>query len=358
MEIFAASQQWATRPQDERFRTLAEMFNACKSYAAAAVEKVRQWSDLRVTTEGEDVVLSGNANNPARLTHFAFGQLAARVGAPGAYLRTLPAALAADALNYGLQKRDDGASAALLFHHNGGALLRAVTSEKYSRIWNYEVCERLMGVCDTHNLLPAAPTFRHFDDGKGNYPALYASAHDMFAFVMSRDRYVTDPIGKSPLYRGVIVTNSEVGASALKLLGFNFREICGNHIIWGAQEIAEISLRHVGKVRDKWQDAAIRVRKYLDAAGSLDTARFAQVTRAIPGATKDEVLDAVFAQRPGVSRAVLSAGYDAVQPDVDGAPNTPWGVAQGLTRHSQTVSFADDRTTIDRAAGKVLDFAF
>ncbi len=54
-------------------------------------------------------------------------------------------------------------------------------------------------------------------------------------------------------------------------------------------------------------------------------------------------------------RSTFPVGYDAVQPDVDGDPRTPWGMAQGLTRYSQTTPYADKRTDIDRAAGRLLE---
>jgi hypothetical protein len=38
MELFAASRQWATRPDDQRFWTLAEIAPSCKAYANASKE--------------------------------------------------------------------------------------------------------------------------------------------------------------------------------------------------------------------------------------------------------------------------------------------------------------------------------
>ena len=60
----------------------------------------------------------------------------------------------------------------------------------------------------------------------------------------------------------------------------------------------------------------------------------------------------------GLTRKVIDAGYEAVIPAQDGDPRTVWGMMQGLTRHSQTVPFADARTTIDVAAGKLMEAAF
>lgn len=352
MELFHAHHQWANRPADERFRTLADMHAATLAYATAAVEKDVPWNDLRVEAQGDELSVIGKAGTPAVLTHYAFGQLAARVGAPAGYLRSIPATLAAQNVNYGLKQRAPEGSASLLFHRNSRIILRAATSEKYSRIWNHEVIARLADLCESRGMVPAAPTFRQTGD---DAPALYASDHDMFAFVMSADRVIPDPTGAN-LFRGIIVANSEVGDKALSVMGFYFRDICGNHIIWGAQQIAEIRLTHVGNIRGRWAEATARVRRYLDGSASFDTAKFQEMTVRI-GNTKDEVLDALFGKKLA-TRGILAASYDAVKPEEDGDPRTVWGFAQGMTRHSQTLPFADERTAIDKAAGKLLDFKF
>lgn len=353
MELFHAHRQWATRPSDERFSSLVEMRDACRAYADVAVEARAPYSSLRVEAQGEDLRLIGKAGVPALLTHHAFGQLAGRAGAPAGYLRDLSPTLAAQNLNYGLANRSEG-DAVLLFHRNGDLVLRAATSEVYERVWNWEVIDRLMDLADRTRLVPARPTFRKTGD---DAPALYASDHDMFAFMMSPERAVEDPT-RNALYRGLIVANSEVGDKALWLLGFYFREICGNHIIWGAEEIAEIKLVHRSGIRRGMMNAEVGVRRFLDGAASLDEAKFNGTTIPIAG-TKDEVLDAVFGKlKTSISRRALSAGYDAVVESIDGDARTPWGLAQGITRHSQTVPYADERTSLDRAAGKLLRIAF
>jgi hypothetical protein len=77
------------------------------------------------------------------------------------------------------------------------------------------------------------------------------------------------------------------------------------------------------------------------------------------GDTKESVLDKLFGMRSLVlTRKTLEAGYDAVNYAQDGDPRTVWGMVQGLTRHSQTVAYADARTAIDTAAGKLMEAAF
>ena len=147
MELFHAHNQWATRPADERFRTIKELYDVCKEYARSAGEKTVPVASIRTEAIDGNVQLVGRENHPALLTHWAFGQLSARIGAPASYLRELPATLACQNLNYGLARYADKTdSANLLFHQNDGLLLRAFTSSEYARIWNWEVAERLLSL--------------------------------------------------------------------------------------------------------------------------------------------------------------------------------------------------------------------
>lgn len=353
MELYQAHHQWANRPADERFASLEAMHETTKGYADRASESRIPWALLRADADGNDLYLT-RGQGTARIGHYAFGQLANRIAAPASYLRQLPATLAAQNLNHGLKTRAPGGEAQLLFHSNGERVLRAATSETYTRIWNHEVIERLLDLSARTGLVPARPTFRETGD---DAPALYASDHDMFAFLMSGQREVRGPLGDQ-LFRGIIVVNSEVGAAALRVLAFYFRAICGNHIIWGAEEIAEVRLIHRSGIRQNWLDAQVRVRRYLDASETFDRARFSEMLVKIAD-TKDAVLDRVFGKMKGqITRRALDAGYDAVVPGEDGSPRSVYGLAQGITRHSQTLSYADERTALDRAAGKLMSLTF
>jgi hypothetical protein len=356
MELFHANKQWSTRPADERFASIRELHDACKAYASTAKENTVEVSNLRTEAIDGDVQIVGRRNNAAKLTHWAFGQLSARVGAPGGYLRDLPATLACQNLNYGLANLADKTDTAnLLFHQNGGLLLRAFTSNKYARIWNWEVAERLLQL-ETQGWKPAMPTI---NKTAHDFPALYASDHDMFAFVANDSYRIKEEGNPDGLMRGVIVENSEVGASALKLTRFFYRALCSNHIIWGASRVMDISVRHVGDARQRWNGYYAAIKRYADSGVAADEANIASARTVKIGDTKESVLDKLFGMRSlGLTRKVIDAGYEAVIPAQDGDPRTVWGIVQGLTRHSQTVPFADARTTIDVAAGKLMEAAF
>jgi hypothetical protein len=274
MNLYDACGQWAERPADERFASLPAMLDACRGYSDWACESSVPFSTLRAigNDQSGEVTLTGNAGLEARLTHWAFGKMASYANAPATYLRKLPPTLAANCLNYGLQQRNLSAPVELLFHHaphehrqlplpkmfsvsDKPLILRALTSEKYTRIWNWEVVEHLMPLLEQGwRVPPARPVFgdqpgtrRATDEdvldaqgflsinvGDWIAPAgLYASAHDMFIFLINERNCIRDGTDAG-LSRGVFFENSEVGDKALRCTIFLYRHVCGNHIVWDA----------------------------------------------------------------------------------------------------------------------------
>jgi hypothetical protein len=234
--------------------------------------------------------------------------------------------------------------------------LRAATTEVYERIWNWEIGERLLELADRLKLTPAVPTFQWNNSALSDKdPALYASDHDMFVFLMDRNRNVGG--SADAMFRGLIVSNSEVGGTSLAMLQFLFRDLCANHIIWGAKDVAELRVQHRGNVRGKWSDFMAQARRYLDSSVVGEDAMIERSKRFPLGRDKEEVLDMLFGKR-FLARKTLEAAYDAVVPEQDGDPKTAWGFTQGLTRHAQTLPYADERTAMDRQGRKVLSMAF
>lgn len=361
MELFNANQQWKTRPADQRFPSIQSLYDQTKHYADIASEKDVPYANIRVEAFDNDVQVVGKAGIPAKLTNWAFGQLCARIGAPAGYLRDLPATLAAQNVNHGLARLSlDKANekvARCMFHKNGNLVLRALTSDSYQRIWNYEVAERLLDM-EADGWIPAMPTI-NLSEGEEGQSALYVSDHDMFAFIRHNDRVIKEAGTSEPLYRGAIAFNSEVGGGSIGVMTFLYREQCSNHIIWGASEVNEIRMRHIGSVRDRFNIYATELRRYLDSSADGEEAKIASAKYKLIADTKEKVLDVLFGKRSfGLSRKTLDASYEAVQPDEDGDPRSVWGFVQGVTRHSQETNFADERMKMDRAAGKILEADF
>lgn len=392
--LFEANAQWSTRPADERFGSLPEMLEATKKYAQAAVVfKGVRLGDLRVEASDQDLMLVGKGN-AAKITHHAFGQISALAGAPAGFLRTLPPTLAAQNINYTLKRRDDNTTANLLCHRNGSFVARSINTDNYDRVWNYEIVSRIMDRMDGWRVPPARPAFA---GQPGSRPAteadilpnqgdfglavkvgdmiapagLYASDHDMFAFLVDASRQIWD--GQKFLNRGVFIKNSEVGESGLNFKIFTYDNVCGNHIVWGVGKVLDINVRHVKSAHaergNTFANAVNQWRVITDGQnadiGAMEAGIKAAKAREIAG-SKDDVLDALFSfakakKLQALTRKTLAAGYEIAEATPRyGSPRTVWGIVNGLTEYSQKVAqgATDDRTDLDVQAGRVMEMAF
>lgn len=374
MELFKAHSQWKSRPSDERFKNVKELHLACAGYRAIAAEATAPFSQLRVEAQNDELVLVGKAGVPAKLTHWAMGQLSLRAGAPAAYLRELPTTLAAQNLNHGLKERgidDPTTPAKLLFHQNGSLVLRAALSEKYSRIWNSDVTSRLIELQDRNPSWRNPMAYKVLAPGKGgNWPTmssemepagLYASDHDMFAFLVDESKTLKgSPAG---LNRGFFVWNSEVGASSFGVMTFLYDRVCGNNIVWGAKGVTEFRTRHVGQANAlAFGELQGQIRTYMDSSASEMEKKIEHAQNFSLGKTKEEVGQAVLKLVSSNRILGLPANKiaDAIElaetrEDHYGNPYSMWGVVSGLTEASQWEAHADRRVEIDRAAGKLLN---
>src|SRR3990167_8667042 len=117
-----ASKQWSSRPADERFLSLLDMqshFDHIRENSREVVVSSRR-IQAEPAEDNKDLVITGPNGHAYGLTHWAFGQLAQLGDAPAGYLRTLPAPIAADCVNYGLQFKRSIEDVGVLLYKNGG----------------------------------------------------------------------------------------------------------------------------------------------------------------------------------------------------------------------------------------------
>jgi hypothetical protein len=65
MELFAAHNQWATRPDDQRFATVQALYDATRAYAKSSAVKNVPFNVLRTEADKGEVKLVGKAGIPA-----------------------------------------------------------------------------------------------------------------------------------------------------------------------------------------------------------------------------------------------------------------------------------------------------
>jgi hypothetical protein len=355
--LMTAFNQWANRPADESFDSLEALHNHVLAQWKASAESTTNVKALRVDVIDDQPVLVGPSGIPARFTHHSFQQFARRVGAPASYLRQLPALLAAQNLNNGIESLNLGTGEddkTLFLRTNKGFLVRAFNTDSYTRFLNHEITARLLRLQREQGWHPAPAAF----DGKRG---LYAGDRDMFVFMVDDDRRIFETLPGGGLSRGFFVSNSEIGNSrSFKLTMFLYEWICGNHRVVGAKDITEISIPHRGDAAENraMNAVGVELRKYANVAASEQEAMITKARATIVGSNKDEILDAIFGLKvQGLTRDVIGKGYDVAvkQEERYGNPNSAWAITGGITEYATTIEYADERNVIDRAAGKLLE---
>lgn len=349
-----AHEQWSRRAPDERFSSLSDMHAVATGMRAAS----RSASSVPVkrltaTAIGDDVRVTGPTGTTAKLTNWSFGQLATRADAPAGYLQTLPAIMAAECLNHGL--RGASGDASLMFNVGSGGMsditARAVTSDRYSRIWNADVTARLIDLEASGTWQPAPAAF---DGSRG----LYLGDRDMFAFMVDNERRIFEKLPGGGLSRGFFAWNSEVGAASFGIMTFLYEYVCGNHRVWGAQQVAEVRLRHVGAGLDRRAFGTLQANltAYADSSATADELRIERMRTVELGANKDEILDALF-NRFKVPKGLASQTIDLAEQRVDwyGNPRSVWGIAGALTEIGRDKPNADERAKVDRMGAKIME---
>lgn len=254
--ISRVSSEWFSRPDDERFLSLPDLYERVRRRAEAATTRIVESCSVRVVARSDEperlsLVVPGREDAVAP-TNWSFGQLCSLVGAPASYLRTLPAALAGINMQHGLIEHR-GENVKLLETSDGRTELRAVTGPDYGRIWDHELVAAVMriagnGTGDTRWKVPGVLDWgtMHYNphvDVSRDTTTLYASDRDVFLFLVDD----THPIeaGKLPngdpdlFFRGFYCWNSEVGSKALGIATFYLRAVCMNRNLWGVENFQE-----------------------------------------------------------------------------------------------------------------------
>ena len=353
---YTAHREWASRPPDERYASVHALYEAARARHARIEERTTETVDLRTEAlDTDDLAICNTSGQTAALTHWSFGQLATIASAPPSYLRTLPAAIASSAINYGLQ-RFAREQYQLFIERDAPWTVHAITSSRYARVQHHELAGRVLALMADHPAWHLPLGYKDGEYGAERVPSgAYLGDRDMFLFLVDGNRDLDDPTDSTHagLFRGFILRNSDVGAAALTLDVFLFRMVCANHLIWGFQRVAGFRRRHIGaSIQTAWTTSLDGVRAALDADTAHDRALLLRATSQELGATRDAVIETAV-QRLEVSQRQADEAYTLAEQH-ERNPRSVWGYVQGLTRLSQRTPWQDGRYVLDRAASRLL----
>jgi len=384
-ELMKAHRQWAERPADERFWTLAEMERQAEIYKRSSRTAEVPWAEFRAAANDAGDIVIRSSKGEAVPTHYAFSQICARAGMSAESMRKVPAHLAAPCINYGFDDAArEGNAQCLLRAGSDGASLHAATTQIYSRVWNSDILRVVNRFADNWGwknpparpALPNQPGSRLAteDDVRGCRtivqvgdkiaPAgLYLSDHDMFTYLVNNDRPIDDGTDGG-LGRGVFISNSEVGAGSVSVTSFFYRWTCSNHIVWDASKINRTRLIHKGDL-DMVKVTALIQSAMADALSADSTPYVRKIQAAkglVLGKDVEDVVKTLYKQRiqalgQKVLRAAIGLGVEDAE-KWNYNPLSAWAAVQGITAYSQTLdAHGDERLALDTAAANVLHLA-
>jgi len=349
--LYEAHRQWAIRPPDERFASLEELLNFTQKQKSVSSQVLRRMNDLKLgVTRDEGITLNGDLSQ-AFLSNWAFGQLSRTIGAPASYLRTLSPYLARNCLQYGLEQSNEEAMVLIRDKSRNGSFERyasAFTSASYGRIWDADVVESLMKTVE--NTSWHVP--QSLPNQKAQKSGLYASDHDMFAFLVNDEKPVE--VGNSKLGKGFFCWNSETGAATFGLTTFLYNYVCGNHIVWGAENVQELKIFHRIHAPQRFQTEAIPLLNRFVENRALDEAIKSTAEKAMKIYIGNRIDKALvwFNKGPFTKTEIVKAWETGIAEGQD--VSNLWGMVQGLTAYAREMEFIDKRVNLERRAGGLL----
>ncbi len=361
--IGRVSSEWFSRPDDERYLSLSELYAAVRSRADRATARTVESRAVRVEASRNNgermaLIVPGRVAQVAP-THWGFGQLCGLVGAPSAYLRDLPGPLAAINLQHGLLSHR-AELVKTLEVEDGRVELRAVTGPDYGRIWDHELVGAVMkiagdGTGDTRWKVPgvldwATMTHNPFVDVTKDTTTLYASDRDVFLFLVDDTHPIEAgrlPNGDPDLYfRGFYCWNSEVGSKTLGM----------NRNLWVVEDFQQISIRHSKFAAQRFAYEAAPALASFANSSPMPFIAGVRAAREQIVARKDEDREA-FLRKRGFSKGDTARVIATVLNEEGHPPESVFDFVQGITALARTKVHQDARLELEAKAKVLLERA-
>lgn len=368
------SRQWANRPDDQKFLSLPELWaflrernngNFTESMAPRQAEVVYD--------EAADDISLMNRQNGQRydFSHWSFGQLCSLTKAPSGYLRRLPSQLAAINLQHGLLSYSGDAVQAYANRISGE--LRAATSASYGRILDSDVAAAVMqvagdGIGSTRWKVPGTINwgssngvtveYNPYVDVTKETTTLYASDQDLYCFLVDDTHPIE--VGKLPngepdlMFRGFIVSNSEVGAQAMRLDFFMLRGVCANRNLWGVEgAVKSLAIRHSSMAPARFAQQVGPALLDYSNAGTQGVVEKVAAAKALKVASNDEeALDWLAGRK--LNKSLSERVLDTVLREEQRPARSIWDMVQGMSAVARTIGHQDDRVALERRAGELM----
>ena len=344
----AVHDQWAKRPDDQRYLTLEALDDFVNARTAVSKVAISDTKKLELHAASDNSLVLVSPEGPNFMTNWSFGQLASAVKTPASYLRTLPAELVEINMNYGLQAADRIEN--MLYWDEEAREMRAVTGPTYGRIYNKQVTRAILDVNDACGGRWKVPSATYDATNPLRATTLYASDRDMFVFLCDETNPVI--VNGEKLLRGFYAWNSEVGAATFGLAQFLYRTCCDNRMLWGVEQFSEFRIKHTSGAPERFlQEGAAMLKEYAESSTQQLEAKIRRAQNFQLGKNKEEVQE--FLKKFGMTSGQTNGAIEMAQME-EGGFTSAWQIAQGITAKARGLVHTDARIALERIAGNLL----
>jgi hypothetical protein len=328
-----------------------------------AAKDIQATGEFMKDPEGDEkrVMLFQTPQGMALPTNWSFGQICSLSGFDRrTALRTHPQ-IASAGINYGMEHFTDVDQYQTLTMKQDGeevALFRAATGKGYGRIYDHSVVKAVMDLNEAQGGIWKIPAASYATSNPRRATTLYASDRDVFMFLVDENTPIevphpNRPDGKEVLFRGFYMWNSEVGSTSWGLTTFLYNFVCDNRIIWGAQDVKELRIRHTSGAPERFvREGMPMLERYAEATLDKTQETIQKAIGTKVGSNDEEVLgwlrDRGFTKGKG-QQLIKQATAE------EGEARTIWDLVQGGTALARSMQHADSRVFEEREASKLLN---
>jgi len=346
--LMTASREWASRPDDERFVSLPDLHEHVRSRMQRAEVLISTTKAIAVKPEAGEGISIETERGKGHFTNWSFGQLCQIAKAPSSYLSSLPAVLSTINLQYGLDSAKRENTMVLMDRKEDDITVRSFNSETYGRIWDLDVVNSVEKINQDNRWVIPSASYQNANPKRAT--TLYSSDRDVFIFLVDPNHPIE--ISGETLFRGFIAYNSEVGKCTFGLMTFLYRYICDNRIIWGAQDVKELKIRHTSGGPSRFiAEGEKALRAYSESSPSEIQAQIIKAKSLEVGTNDKDVSQ--WLQDRGFTGIMSKRIVETAQAE-EGSTHRLWDIVNGITAYARSITHTDTRLKMEETAGSLL----
>ena len=339
VNLTQASRELFSRPPDERFASVEELWQHCQSQRELSRDRWQLPQTFRPHVHGDRLGLALGDDGAFLMNDWSFTQLCTMAGIAKDTINRLSPETACRALQETLPSADKPVQ--ILTTEQA---IRSIHGVSYTRLWN----ENLLRM-----IKEAAGDFQPPPKGFNGATGLYAGEQDCFCFLIDPTGWTE--IGGERFAPGFFTWNSEVGRRSIGITTFWYQEICQNHIVWQCQDVTTVSRKHTRSVGDALTEIRLAISQLVDRRDSARDQFAALIRKAMaePTGDKEETLH-ILADH-GVNRQLARKAVELTESR--GKRFTIWSMVDALTQLSRDSQYAASRVEADQRASGLLALA-